>query len=71
MTHLIYIIIYLIVSHIPLGYFKNTHQVMVGLPLGVGGLAISFHLILCYFYNTLQVLVGLLWGWWPCYFVLF
>jgi hypothetical protein len=40
MTHLICIIIYLMVSHISLGYFKNTHQVIVGLPLGLSGLAI-------------------------------
>jgi hypothetical protein len=35
-------------------YFYNTHQVLVGLPQGVGGLAILFYL-----YDTHQVFVGL------------
>jgi len=53
------------------------HQVLVGLPQRVGGLAIFFkftliYTILVYFHNTHQVLVGLPHrGWWPCYFVLF
>jgi hypothetical protein len=29
-------------------YFYNTHQVLVGLPQGDGGLAISFHFILLF-----------------------
>jgi hypothetical protein len=41
----------------------NTHQVLVGLPQGVGGLVLLFyfifHFILVHFYNTHQVLVGL------------
>jgi hypothetical protein len=40
-------------------YFYNTHQVLVGLPRGVGGLAILHYIISVYFYNTHQVLVGL------------
>jgi hypothetical protein len=42
--------------------FHNTHQVLGGLPRGVGGFAIlyfiSFHFIFC-FDDTHQVLVGL------------
>jgi hypothetical protein len=44
-------------------YFYNTHEVIVGLPQGIGGLAILFYLfyiILVYFHITHQVLVGLL-----------
>jgi hypothetical protein len=33
--------------------------VLVGLPQGVGGLAILFYLILVYLHNAHQVLVGL------------
>ena len=41
--------------------FYNTHQVLVGLPQGVGALAFSFSFlfILVYFHNKHQVLVGL------------
>jgi hypothetical protein len=35
------------------------HQLLVGLPQGVGGLAILFVFMLVYFHNTNQVLVGL------------
>ena len=45
-------------------YFYHTHQELVGLPQGVGGLAIFFkfieiYFILVYFHNTHRVLVGL------------
>jgi len=40
-------------------YFHNTHQVLIGLPQGVGGLAILFLFIFVYFYHPHQVLVGL------------
>jgi hypothetical protein len=45
-------------------YVYNTHQVLVGLPQGDGGLVLLFYLFcfhstLVYFYNTHQVLVGL------------
>jgi len=44
-------------------YMYNTHQGLVGLPHGVGGLVLLFyfifHFILVHFYNTHQVLVGL------------
>ena len=38
-------------------YFHNAHQVLAGLPQGVGDLAVFFYLILVYCHNTHQVLV--------------
>jgi hypothetical protein len=40
---------YLILVYFILFYFYNTHQVLVGLPQGVGGVAILHYLILFYF----------------------
>jgi hypothetical protein len=55
-------------------YFHNTHQVLVRLPQGAGGLAISFYFILyysIYFYITHQVLVRLPQGFGGLAFLLF
>jgi hypothetical protein len=38
--------------------FITRTKVLVGLPQGVGGLAILFHFILVYFYNTHKVLAA-------------
>jgi hypothetical protein len=40
-------------------HFYNTHQVLVGLPQGVGGLAILFRIYFSSLHNTHQVLTGL------------
>jgi hypothetical protein len=40
-------------------YFQITHQVLVGLPQGVGGLAILSYFIMICLYNMRQVLLGL------------
>jgi hypothetical protein len=39
-------------------YFYNTHQVLVGLPQGVGGIAIVLYFVLYYFNNTVKVMAG-------------
>jgi hypothetical protein len=55
------ILIYFILNNFIFVYFYNTHQVLVGLPQLVGGLAILFlfYFILVYFHNRHQVLIGL------------